>query len=263
MQNSINGRFWLNKSEHNFLGEGRIELLINIGKSGSITKAAKEMKMSYKAAWDAVDAMNNLSEHPLVQSAKGGKGGGGTHLTSYAKELIETYKILQEEHEAFLNNLSKRINEKNGHIHLLKSFDVRISARNQLRAKVVRIQKGVVESEIFLEPSSKEIFMAVITNDSLEQLEITLGMEIYALFKANALTISRDLTLQKSDMNRFLGKISRINRDSFNCEVIIELKGSHTLCATIGVELFDDLGLQTGMEVVSFCKPKSIMLGLW
>lgn len=263
MQNSISGRLWLNKSQHNFLGQGRIELLINISQSGSITKAAKTMKMSYKAAWDAIDAMNNLSDFPLVESSKGGKGGGGTHLTTYAKELIETYKILQEEHNQFLETLSKRISEKNGHIHLLKSFDVKISARNQLRAKVVKIQKGAVESELFLELGEGEELMAVITNDSLELLGIDVGTELYALFKANALTISKDLTLYKSDMNRFVGKIIRINRDNFNCEVVMQLKGVNTLCSTMSIELFDDLGLQVGMEVVSFCKPKSIIIGLW
>jgi molybdate transport system regulatory protein len=263
VQNSINGRFWINKSEHNFLGQGRIELLKNINQSGSITKAAKAMKMSYKAAWDAVDAMNNLSDFPLVESSKGGKGGGGTHLTAYAKELIETYNILQEEHNQFLDNLSKRISEKNGHVHLLKSFDVRISARNQLRAKVVKIQKGTIESELFLKLGEDEELMAVITNDSLELLEISVGIELYALFKANALTISKNLTLQKSDMNRFVGKIIRINRDNFNCEVVIQLKGTNTLCSTMPIEIFDELGLQIDMEVVSFCKPKSIIIGLW
>jgi molybdate transport system regulatory protein len=263
VQNNIQGRFWISKSEHNFLGQGRIELLINIGKFGSITKAAKAMKMSYKAAWDAVDAMNNLSDFPLVESSKGGKGGGGTHLTAYAKELIETYNILQEEHNQFLDNLSKRISEKNGHVHLLKSFDVRISARNQLRAKVVKIQKGTIESELFLKLGEDEELMAVITNDSLELLEISVGMELYALFKANALTISKDLTLQKSDMNRFVGKIIRINRDNFNCEVVMQLNTLNTLCSTMPIEIFDDLGLQMDMEVVSFCKPKSIIIGLW
>ncbi|MFA5234474.1 MAG: TOBE domain-containing protein [Sulfurimonas sp.] len=263
MQNSIQGRIWISRSEHNFLGHGRIELLINVGKFGSITKAAKAMKMSYKAAWDAIDTMSNLSEYPLVTTLKGGKGGGGTHLTSYAKDLIASYEILQEEHQQFLNNLSKRINEKNGHFNLLHSLNVRISARNQLRAKVIKIQKGAIESEIFLELSSKEVVMAIITNDSLNALEIEVGSDVYALFKANALTISRDLTLQKSDMNRFTGKVIRINRDNFNCEVVIQLKSSNTLCSTMPVEIFDDLGLQIDTEVVSFCKPKSIIIGLW
>ncbi|OHD96971.1 MAG: hypothetical protein A3E21_07310 [Sulfurimonas sp. RIFCSPHIGHO2_12_FULL_36_9] len=263
MQNNIQGRFWISKSEHNFLGQGRIELLINIGKFGSITKAAKAMQMSYKAAWDTIDTMSNLSEHPLVNSLKGGKGGGGTHLTTYAKELIESYEILKEEHQQFLSNLSKRINEKNGHFSLLKSLNVRISARNQLRAKVIKIQKGIIESEIFLELSGKDIIMAIITNDSLNALDIEIGTELYALFKANAVTISGDTTLKKSDVNSFVGKIIRVNRDSFNAEVIVELKGEKTICSTMPIDALDDLKLQVGMEVIAFCKPKSIILGIW
>ncbi|MGE4420459.1 MAG: TOBE domain-containing protein [Sulfurimonas sp.] len=263
MTNSINGRLWINKSEHNFLGQGRMELLMHIQKDGSITKAAKSMKMSYKAAWDAVDAMNNLSEFPLVTSSKGGKGGGGTHLSEYAKELINTYKILQEEHQQFLDNLSKRISEKNGHIHLLKSMDIRISARNQLKTKVLSIQRGVVESRVFLELGNKESITAVITNDSLTTLEVDVGMELYALFKANALLLNDEFSPDKNDMNRFIGKIIRIEQDSLNAEVIIELKGGNTVCSTLPIEMLKRLNLKSGMQVSAFCKPKSIILGRW
>lgn len=263
MQNSVNGRLWINKSEHNFLGKGRMELLMHIEKEGSITKAAKSMKMSYKAAWDAVDAMNNLSEFPLVQSAKGGKGGGGTYLTEYAKELIDTYKILQEEHQQFLQNLSNRVSEKNGHIHLLKSMDVRISARNQLKTKVLGIQRGVVESRVSLELNNKETVTAVITNDSLTALEIDVGMELYALFKANALLLSDDTLAIKDDINIFRGKIIRIEHDSLNAEVIIELKGGNTVCSILPTEMLERLNLKNEMQITAFCKPKSIILGRW
>ncbi len=263
MPNSINGRLWINKSEHNFLGQGRMELLMHIQKDGSITKAAKSMKMSYKAAWDAVDAMNNLSEFPLVTSSKGGKGGGGTHLSEYAKELINTYKILQEEHQQFLDNLSKRISEKNGHIHLLKSMDIRISARNQLKTKVLSIQRGVVQSRVFLELGNKESITAVITNDSLTTLEVDVGMELYALFKANALLLNDEFSSDKNNMNRFIGKIIRIEQDSLNAEVIIELKGGNTVCSTLPIEMLKRLNLKSGMQVSAFCKPKSIILGRW
>lgn len=263
MQNNVNGRLWINKSEHNFLGQGRMELLMHIEKDGSITKAAKSMKMSYKAAWDAVDAMNNLSEFPLVTSSKGGKGGGGTHLGEYAKELINTYKILQEEHKQFLDNLSKRISEKNGHIHLLKSMDIRISARNQLKTKVLSIQRGVVESRVFLELGNKESITAVITNDSLTTLEIDVGIALYALFKANALILNDEFSPDKNDMNSFIGKIVRIEHDSLNAEVIIELKGGNTVCSTLPIEMLKRLNLKSGMQVSAFCKPKSIILGRW
>lgn len=263
MQNNLEGRFWISKSDHSFLGKGRIELLVHIEESGSITKAAKLMKMSYKAAWDAVDNMNNLADYPLVERSKGGKGGGGTHLTDYAKELISTYRILNEEHQLFLKNLSLRIDEKNGHFNLLESMNVRISARNQLKAKVTKIQRGAVESELFLQLHSDDIIIAVITNDSLEFLDIEIGTEVHALFKANAVIISTDIELVASDRNRFFGDVIRINRGSLNAEVIVELKGGNTICSTMSIESLDELQLEIGMKVVTFCKPKSIILGIW
>jgi molybdate transport system regulatory protein len=263
MGNTLDGRFWISKSEHSFLGKGRIELLLFIEETGSITKAAKMMKMSYKAAWDAVDSMNNLSEFPLVQSSKGGKGGGGTHLTEYAKELIATYKVLSEEHQRFLETLSQRINQKNGHFRLLESMSVQMSARNQLKAKVSKIQNGAVESGIFLALQGGESIMATITNDSLATLNLTIGSEVYALFKANSVVIDRDVNLQKNDRNRFLGKVNRISRGSFDAEVIVAIKGGNTICSTMPIETLDELNLQEGAEVVAFCKPNTIILGIW
>lgn len=263
MQNMLHGRLWLNKSEHDFLGRGRMELLMLIEKSGSITKAAKEMKMSYKAAWDAVDAMNNLSPSALVESSKGGKGGGGTTITPYAKELIETYKILEEEHHFFLQNLAKRIQEKDGHISLLESMNVRLSARNQLKVKVTEIHKSRVESELTLQLGENTWLNATITNDSFDALEIAIGVELYAIFKANALTLSSDINLKKSDANRLLGTIARIERDSFNAQIIIELENKKSVCSTMSVDIFDELGVGVGSKVVAFCRPKNIILGRW
>ena len=263
MDNTLEGRFWISKSEHSFLGKGRIELLLYIKETGSINKAAKMMKMSYKAAWDSVDAMNNLSEYPLVESSKGGKGGGGTHLTEYAKELITTYKVLHEEHQRFLNNLSSRINQENGHFRLLESMNVQLSARNQLKAKVSEIQRSSVESEIFLRLHGDEIIMAIITNDSLDALNLEVGTEVYAIFKANAVVIDADINLLKSNRNRFIGEVNRISRGNFDAEVIVALKGGNTVCSTMPIDTLNELKLQEGMEVVTFCKPNSIILGIW
>ncbi|MFA6137214.1 MAG: TOBE domain-containing protein [Sulfurimonas sp.] len=263
MNSTLEGRFWISKSEYSFLGKGRIELLQYIEETGSITKAAKMMKMSYKAAWDAVDAMNNLSEYPLVESSKGGKGGGGTHLTEYSKEVITTYKVLHEEHQHFLNSLSQRINQENGHFRLLESMSVQLSARNQLKAQVIEIQKGSVESEIFLKIHGDETILAIITNDSLETLSLAVGINVYAIFKANAVVLSRDLDLKKSDRNRFLGKVNRISRGNFDAEVVVTLKGGNTLCSTMSMDTLEELELQNDMNIVAFCKPNSIILGIW
>ena len=73
----LQGSVWLTVDGEKFGGEQRIALLAKIAECGSITQAAKAIKMSYKAAWDAIDAMSNLAGEPLMQRAAGGKGGGG------------------------------------------------------------------------------------------------------------------------------------------------------------------------------------------
>ena len=262
MENSIDGRLWLSKAESSFLGKGRIELLEQIEQTGSISKAAKAMKMSYKAAWDAIDAMNNLSEEPLVERATGGKGGGGTRLTAYAKEIIATYTVLHEEHQRFLHNLSLRINEEGGHLRLLERMTMRVSARNQLAGRVVKIHKGAVNSEVVLRLKGDDTVTAIITNDSIDTLDLRIDTEAYALFKAGAVMLSTDLKLQLSTRNRFEGSVERINRGSVNSEVIINLPGGNTICSTVTNQALDVLKLQPGTPVVAFCKASSIILGL-
>jgi molybdate transport system regulatory protein len=96
------GRFWLTLDGRNFLGRGRVELLHRIRETGSISKAAKAMKMSYKAAWDAVDAMNAAWDSPLVDS-----GPAGSRLSEEAERLIEAYHRAESEHAAFMVRLGR------------------------------------------------------------------------------------------------------------------------------------------------------------
>ncbi|MBP8221486.1 MAG: winged helix-turn-helix domain-containing protein, partial [Aeromonadaceae bacterium] len=75
-----------------FLGDTRIRLLEAIAIHGSISQAAKKVPLSYKAAWDAIDNMNNLAEQPLVLRSAGGRQGGGTQLTAYGKKVVALYR---------------------------------------------------------------------------------------------------------------------------------------------------------------------------
>ena len=100
----IYGRFWVKKDSKNFLGLGKVELLKGILEYGSISSAAKSMRMSYKAAWDNVDCMNNLSSKDLVSSLIGGKGGGGTKITKEGKLAIEAFDELEKAKIAFCNH---------------------------------------------------------------------------------------------------------------------------------------------------------------
>ncbi len=100
------GRFWLTLDGKNFLGRGRVELLQRIRETGSISKAAKTMKMSYKAAWDAVDAMNTAWDTPLVES-----GPAGSRLTPDAERLIVAYRQAEARHAAFMLKLAQSLPE--------------------------------------------------------------------------------------------------------------------------------------------------------
>ena len=95
------GRFWLTLDGRNFLGRGRIELLQRIRETGSISKAAKAMKMSYKAAWDAVDSMNAAWQAPLVES-----GPTGSRLSEDAEHLIASFHKAEARHAAFMETLA-------------------------------------------------------------------------------------------------------------------------------------------------------------
>jgi molybdate transport system regulatory protein len=88
---NIEVRLWIEESEGAFLGIGKIWLLENIRKTGSITNAAKEMKMAYRQAWQLVEEMNQRAESPLVVKSLGGKGGGGAKLTESGKKAIVVF----------------------------------------------------------------------------------------------------------------------------------------------------------------------------
>lgn len=74
------------------VGPGKAELLELIGKTRSISEAARRMKMSYLRAWEMVDALNAAFKLPLVASTPGGRQGGGSTLTSTGKRVLQHYR---------------------------------------------------------------------------------------------------------------------------------------------------------------------------
>lgn len=89
-------------NEGTFLGYGRIILLERIREYGSITKAAKSMKMSYRHAWELVDSMNKQASRPLVEAATGGKNGGGARITAEGERAIVLFWELYDDFQAYL-----------------------------------------------------------------------------------------------------------------------------------------------------------------
>jgi molybdate transport system regulatory protein len=77
------------------IGPGKIDLLRKVDETHSISAAARALGMSYKHAWVLIDSLNEGFRRPIVETATGGRGGGGTVLTALGKQLVECYVALE------------------------------------------------------------------------------------------------------------------------------------------------------------------------
>ncbi len=77
------------------IGPGKAALLEAIGRAGSISAAAREMRMSYRRAWGLVDRMNADFVAPLVVKTAGGRGGGGAALSDLGREVLARYHAIE------------------------------------------------------------------------------------------------------------------------------------------------------------------------
>jgi len=105
----VNGRIWIEAVNGSLIGSGRILLLEKIKKTGSISVAAKEMKMSYSQAWSQIDALNKKAKKPLVIKASGGIGGGGSILTEEGEKVIHSYHELNKVFGEFIKQQNQKI----------------------------------------------------------------------------------------------------------------------------------------------------------
>ena len=244
-----------------FLLEKRIELLFAIKREGSISKAAKRVPMSYKAAWDAVDTMNTLSHKPIVSKETGGKGGGGTYLTLYGENLIKTYTVLKKEQKRFLEILNSVTDIDTGTLKTIGRLAMKISARNQLTGIIEHIERGDVNTQIFVKLKSGFTVISIITNNAIEMLNLKIDEEVTTIFKSSSVLISKDSKLQISVRNQFQGIIETINEGEVNAEVVINLGFSEKIASIITAHSIHSLALKVGDKVSAVIKARDVMIG--
>jgi molybdate transport system regulatory protein len=253
----------MRRADRTLVGGNRIDLLEAIDRCGSISGAARAVGVSYKTAWDAVDAMNNAAERPLVLRAAGGVGGGGTILTEEGKETVRLYRVLQGEHQRFIGRLEERLGDVGRLYSLLRRVTMRVSARNVFLGKVQEVRKGAVSTEVTLGIKGGDTLCSVITNESARVLGLKPGMEAYAFFKASAVILGKDLHNAKvSARNLLCGTVSRIVHGPVNAEVSVSLKGGAVLTAIVTEESSNRLLLANGDHACALVKASSVILGL-
>lgn len=78
------------------IGPGKVDLLEAIGRTGSISSAARELGMSYRRAWLLADEMGRLFKRPILTTAAGGAHGGGAALTDFGRALVAAYRRIED-----------------------------------------------------------------------------------------------------------------------------------------------------------------------
>ena len=244
-----------------FLLEKRIDLLFAIQEEGSISKAAKAVPMSYKSAWEAVDSMNNLSPIPIVQKETGGKGGGGTKLTAYGKNLLKTYQILKKEQKKFLENLTNMTDMDTGTLKTIKRFAMQISARNQIQGIVKNVVMGKVNANVVIVPKSGHELFSNISKNSVISMDIKEGEQLVAIFKSSNVLLTTNSDIAISGRNKIKGIIKDIHQDEVNCEVIIDIGDKQTIASVVTAQAVKELDLTVGTQVTAIIKSNDIMIG--
>lgn len=259
----LRGSVWMTVGGENLGGPGRIDLLSRVAEFGSITQAAKAIGMSYKAAWDAIDTMNNLAGESLVERLAGGKGGGGTRLTRRGEQLVENFRIIEREHRQFVDQLSRQASGIADDLVLIRRMKMKTSARNQFLGKVTAVKKGAVNDEIELEILGGQKIVAIITRESTDILGLKRDAEAFALIKASSVIIMTDDEGAKlSARNRLAGTVSRVQPGAVNSEVVIELPGGGAIASIITNESVEKLGLKAGKKASALFKASSVIIGV-
>lgn len=260
---ALDGTVWMTIAGSLLGGRSRMALLKAVDQAGSITHAAKAVGISYKAAWDAVDAMNNLAGASLVERSTGGRGGGRTALTERGRRLIARYDEIEELHRRFVAQLSAHGSDLAEDVNLLKTLNMKTSARNQFAGDVVALRKGAVNDEIEIGVAGGQRVVAVITHESAESLGLAVGAKAFALVKASSVIVATDVGPGKlSARNQFTGTVTRVEHGAVNDEVVIDIGDGLTIAAIVTSASAKALGLAEGTQATAIFKASSVIVGV-
>jgi molybdate transport system regulatory protein len=210
------------------VGLERIVLLEAVAALGSISAAAKQVGLSYKGAWDGVQALNNLFDAPLVSAAPGGKSGGTAEVTLRGQAVIRAFRAAEREVGAAFARLEADLS---GDAELLWSLGLRTSARNALRGVVTAVEGDGVTATVTLALGEGLKLRASITQRSVEDLGLAPGRAVIALIKSSFVRIGEG----EAD-NRLPGEIVDREAGDTSAEVTIALSAGKSLTATLRPE---------------------------
>ncbi len=208
----------------------RLDILRGVGASGSISQAAREAGISYKAAWQAIDTLTTLSGLPLVERTVGGSGGGGARITAHGRQLLALADELVQARDQVLARFA-------GAGQLAGGLGLRTSMRNQMLCQVVRCRRsasGDPMAWVELRAASGAILTSCITRESADLLGLAPRVQVLVLCKATAVRVLSPEPLKRGAVGvpagdgpvcQLDGAVERVAAGKGTDEVVLALDG--------------------------------------
>jgi molybdate transport system regulatory protein len=209
-----------------------------------------------------VERTNNLYPKVLIRTATGGSKGGGTQLTSAGQALLTLFTRLEQQHNAFLQQLNQSLADDPELLLLLKPLAIKTSATNQLFGIITAILASAINIEVFVALKGGEKIVASLTLLEFEQLELDIGSAVVLLINAAEIVVLTDIDgYALSARNCLHGKIIRSQQDNMDSEIVIHLPSGDSLVVTTTRASAEALGFHIGMPVQAVFKSNAVILG--
>lgn len=246
------------------IGRERIRLLEAVAREGSITAGAKAVGLTYKAAWDALDAMANLFGQPLLETRAGGKAGGGARLTPTGIKVIAAFSRLEGEMARLVRLIEPELAGTGiSPLNLMSGFLMKTSARNALRGTICDITSDALAAEVALRVSADTVLYALVTMESVRDLGLCVGREAVALVKAPFVVIAPgEIAPRVSVRNCLPGTIARVETGAVGAEVVLEIGEGKTIASSLTARSVETLGLEPGRPAFALVDAAHVILAI-
>ena len=215
------------------VGRDRVRLLEAVARAGSISAGARAVGLTYRGAWDALEAMANVFSAPLIETRSGGADRGGARLTGTGERVIAAFHRLEAEMARLTRDFdAELLGSGVSSRDLVSGFFFKTSARNALRGRVAALRGRALSCEVELALGPLSIF-AEVTQRSVEALGLHVGREAMALIKAPFVSVVAAPTEAR---NRLAGVVRRVEASGEEAEATLDIGQGKTVAALMGAQ---------------------------
>ncbi len=174
-------RLSMEDNRHVVIDQKDALLLRRISETNSLTESAKLAEMSYRNAWDRIRMIESSLGMKIVETKVGGATGGGAKLTPDGAALLQDFRKVRK-------YLFNALEDRQYMVHA----GYKLSARNRLKAKITKVEKGPVTASVKMRISVPAIVTSIISKEAVEDLDLKEGDEVEAIIKSTEVIIAKE-----------------------------------------------------------------------